>query len=80
MPESVVLASRNGLVLAATCDLIASSLISSEVELQEKSSVPHWRNIVDQALRHRNSAVQHAAAAVMTTMSSLTDCSSDVLR
>ncbi|OAX38758.1 ARM repeat-containing protein [Rhizopogon vinicolor AM-OR11-026] len=80
VPEEVVLAPRNGLVLAATCDLIASSLTPSEVELQDQSSVPHWRNIVDQALRHRSSPVQQAAATAMTTKSSLMDCSPEVLR
>ncbi|OJA17158.1 hypothetical protein AZE42_00195 [Rhizopogon vesiculosus] len=80
VPEEVVLAPRNGLVLAATCDLIASSLTPSEVELQDQSSVPHWRNIVDQALRHRNPLVQQAAAAAMTTKSSLMDCSPEEFR
>ncbi|KAG0693184.1 ARM repeat-containing protein [Suillus ampliporus] len=80
VPQDVVLAPRNGLVLAAACDLIASSLTLQEVELQEKSSVPHWRRIVDQGLRYRSSSVQQAAAAAMATTSSLIDCSPDVHR
>jgi len=77
VPHGVILAPRNGLVFAATCDLIASSLTREEIEV---SSVPGWRNIVDQALRHRSSSVQEAAAAAMATISSLTDCSSEVHR
>ncbi|KAG2129100.1 TBCD protein [Suillus clintonianus] len=80
VPQDVVLAPRNALVLAAACDLIASSLTLQEVELQEKSSVPHWKKIVDQGLRHRSSSVQQAAATAMATTSSLIDCSSDVHR
>jgi hypothetical protein len=78
--QDAVMAPRNGLVLAAVCDLIASSLTLQEVELQEKSSVPHWKTIVDQGLRHRTSSVQQAAAAAMATTSSLIDCSLDVHR
>ncbi|KAG2361705.1 TBCD protein [Suillus spraguei] len=78
--QDAVMASRNGLVLAAACDLIASSLTLQEVELQEKSSVPHWKRIVDQGLRHKSSSVQQAAASAMATTSSLTDCSPDDFR
>ncbi|KAG1872410.1 tubulin folding cofactor D C terminal-domain-containing protein [Suillus subalutaceus] len=65
--QDAVMAPRNGLVLGAVCDLIASSLTLQEVELQEKSSVPHWKRVVDQGLRHRSSSVQQAAAAAMAT-------------
>ncbi|KAG1772386.1 TBCD protein [Suillus occidentalis] len=78
--QNAVMAPRNGLILAAACDLIASSLTLQEVELQEKTSVPHWKRIVDQGLRHRSSSVQQAAAAAMATTSSLIDCSLDSLQ
>ncbi|KAG1885037.1 TBCD protein [Suillus subluteus] len=78
--QDAVMAPRNGLVLGAACDLIASSLTLQEVELQEKSSVPHWKRVVDQGLRHRSSSVQQAAAAAMATRSSLIDCSRDDFR
>ncbi|KAG1751240.1 TBCD protein [Suillus lakei] len=80
VPQDAVMAPRNDLVLAAACDLIASSLTLQEVELQEKSSVPHWKRIVDQGLRHRSPSVQQAAAAAMATTSSLIDCSPDDFR
>ncbi|KAG2047927.1 ARM repeat-containing protein [Suillus hirtellus] len=69
--KDVVMSPRNGLVLAAACDLIASSLTLQEVELQEKSSVPHWKRIIDQGLRHRSSSVQQAAAAAIATTKSM---------
>ncbi|KAG1906602.1 tubulin folding cofactor D C terminal-domain-containing protein [Suillus fuscotomentosus] len=78
--KDVVMSPRNGLVLAAACDLIASSLTLQEVELQEKSSVPHWKRIIDQGLRHRSSSVQQAAAAAIAATSSLIDCSPDSLQ
>lgn len=78
--QDAVMAPRNGLILAAACDLIASSLTLQEVELQEKTSVPHWKRIVDQGLRHRTSSVQQAAASAMAATSSLIDCSLDVHR
>ncbi|KAG2155948.1 tubulin folding cofactor D C terminal-domain-containing protein [Suillus bovinus] len=71
VPQDAVMSPRNGLVLAAACDLIASSLTLQEVELQEKSSVPHWKRIIDQGLRHRSSSVQQAAAAAMATTNSM---------
>lgn len=79
-PESLVIAPRNEQVLGAICSLIAASITREEVELQDRSSVPNWRKLVDHGLRHRSSDVQEAAAAAMASVSSLTDSSSAVKR
>ncbi|KIK93339.1 hypothetical protein PAXRUDRAFT_145292 [Paxillus rubicundulus Ve08.2h10] len=76
LPKDVILAPRNEQVLSATCSLIALSVTFQEVQqTQDQSSVPHWRHLVDQGLRHRGINAQEAAAAAMATVSSLTDCS-----
>ncbi|KAL4080682.1 armadillo-type protein [Scleroderma citrinum] len=79
-PESLVLAPRNEQLLSAVCSLIAASITREEVELQDRSCVPHWRKLVDHGLRHRSSGVQEAAAAALATVSSHTDSSSAVKR
>ncbi|KIJ17787.1 hypothetical protein PAXINDRAFT_167765 [Paxillus involutus ATCC 200175] len=79
--KDAILAPRNEQVLSATCSLIAVSVTLQEVQqTQDQSSVPHWRHLVDQGLRHRGINAQEAAAAAMATVSSLTDCSVVVQR
>lgn len=64
---------------AAACSLIASSISASEIDL-EKTSVPHWRKIVDIGLKSRSTIVQEAAATAMAAVSKLVDCSAVVSR
>ncbi|KAA1469978.1 TBCD protein [Dentipellis sp. KUC8613] len=66
---------RNELVTAAACNLIASSISLPEIQLVARSSVPHWRKIIDIGLKHRNPKVQDAAANAMAEVSKLVDCS-----
>ncbi|EGO23938.1 hypothetical protein SERLADRAFT_450239 [Serpula lacrymans var. lacrymans S7.9] len=79
IPQGVILAPRNELVLAATCHLIATTITLPEIELKDDSAVPYWRKIVDQGLRHRNDTVQEAAAASMAAISSLVSAIFDTL-
>lgn len=60
--------------------LIAASISRAEIDLNTKSSFPHWRQVIDSGLKHRNSTVQEAAAAAMSRVSALVDCSSIVRR
>lgn len=71
---------RNELITSAACRLIASSISISEIELGARSSVPHWRSIVDFALKSASVPVQEAAAEAMAAVSVLTDCSPQVER
>ena len=71
---------RNDLVVAASCQVIANSMTVTEIRLGEGSSVRLWRKIVDVGLKHRSTAVQEAAADAMRTISDLTDSSADVSR
>ena len=66
---------RHELVTAAACRLIASSISLSEIQLEQRSSVPHWRKIIDIGLKHRDSDVQEAAAEALGEVSKLVDCS-----
>jgi hypothetical protein len=67
-------------VTAAACRLISITVTLPEIQLEAKSSVPHWRKIVDHGLKHRTAFVQEAAAEAMSTVSKLVDCSSLVIR
>ena len=71
---------RNDLVVAASCQVIANSLTLSDVELGEASSVKLWRKIVDVGLKHRTTSVQEAAADATRVISNFTNSSADVLR
>jgi len=68
------------LVTAAACQLIANSISMTDIQLDHKATVPHWRKIVDVGLRHRSRSVQEAAAQAMATVSKFVDCSSVVER
>jgi len=76
----VIRSPRNERVTAAACQLIASSITLKEILLQERSSVPYWRTIVDLGLKHRQSTVQEAAASALAEVSKLVDCSAVVQR
>ena len=71
---------RNDLVVAASCQLIADSMTVTEIGLGEGSSVRLWRKILDVGLKHRGTIVQEAAADAMRRISDLTDSSADVSR
>lgn len=60
--------------------LIAASISRAEIDMDMQSSVPHWRKVIDSGLKHRNSTVQEAAAAAMSRVSALVDCSIIVRR
>ncbi|KAF4617278.1 hypothetical protein D9613_005867 [Agrocybe pediades] len=80
IPESSFSTSRNELITAAACRLIANSITVTEVNLGSASSVPGWKKIVDVGLKHRVESVQDAAAAAMASISDLTESSDDVPR
>lgn len=71
---------RNDLVIAASCQVIANSMTVTEIGLGEGSSVRLWRKILDVGLKHRSTVVQEAAADAMRIISDLTDASADVSR
>lgn len=80
IPESTLTTTRNELVAAAACRLIANSITLTEINLADRSSVPNWRKIIDIGLKHRSTIVQEAAASAMAAASNLTDISADVTR
>lgn len=80
IPFDVVVGSRNAIVTTAACRLIAITLTQTEIQLGGKSTVPHWRKIIDHGLKHRTPSVQEAAADAMARVSKLVDCSSLVIR
>ena len=71
---------RNDTLLAAACDLIGASISHAEIVLLQKSSVPHWRSIIEAGLRHRNEVVRGSAARAFGCVSRLVDCSEDLRR
>lgn len=73
-------ATRNEILLTAACDLIGASISHAEIVLQDQSSVPHWKTIVEVGLRHRNASVQESATKAFGAVSRLVDCSSDLAR
>ncbi|PPQ80979.1 hypothetical protein CVT25_015132 [Psilocybe cyanescens] len=44
---------RNELIASAACRLIANSITVTEINLGARSSVPGWKKIVDNGLKHR---------------------------
>ncbi|KAF8631788.1 hypothetical protein AX17_005003 [Amanita inopinata Kibby_2008] len=78
IPDKVVLSQRNDLITAASCRLIAQTLTSRQIPLDDK--VPRWKKIVEFGLKHRNPDVQEAAAEAMARVSLLQDCSKDIKR
>ena len=76
----VLRGTRNEILLAAACDLIGISISSTEITLLDKSSVPHWKSIIEIGLRHKNVTVQESATKAFGAVSRLVDCSSDLTR
>jgi len=76
----VLQGARNEILLAAACDLIGVSISHAEITLLDKSSVPHWKSIIEIGLRHRNVPVQESATKAFGAVSQLVDCSNDLTR
>ncbi|KAF7978518.1 hypothetical protein HWV62_45689 [Athelia sp. TMB] len=69
IPHDVVTEPRNDLIMAAACNLIASSILPKDIQLDKDSESPQWRTTIDAGLRHRNPEVQRAAAHAMASVS-----------
>lgn len=80
VPMKVLQNPRNEILLAAACDLIGVSISSAEITLLDKSSVPHWKSIIEMGLRHRNVIIQDSATKAFGSVSRLVDCSGDLTR
>lgn len=78
--QDVLYGPRNELVTAAACRLVAITITATEIELDQSSSVPQWRKLIDYGMKHRSSVVQEEAVAAMASISKLVDCSSVVNR
>lgn len=78
--QKVLQGACNEILLAATCDVIRVGISSAEIMLLDKSSVPHWKSIVEMGLRHRNATVQESATNAFGSVSRLVDCSDDLTR
>jgi hypothetical protein len=71
---------RNEIVIAAACRLVANSITVRELSVAVESTTPKWKKIVEVGLKHRYESVQEAAAEAMNRISSLKDCSADISR
>ena len=78
--QKIVLSHRNELITAVACQFIAHCVSQSEVQSQSSSTTPHWRGIVDFALRSSSVIVQESAAEAMAAVSRLVDCNTQVER
>lgn len=47
IPHTVLVGTRNEIITAAACELIALTVTLTEIELHEASSVPNWRKVLD---------------------------------
>ncbi|KAI0720503.1 TBCD protein [Cerioporus squamosus] len=79
VPLTMIQSSRQDLVAAAACRLIASGITFAETQ-HSQSTVPQWRQVVDSGLKNRNYTVQEAAAEALAAVSRLVDCSAVVQR
>lgn len=80
VPHAVLVGSRNEIVTAAACQLIARTVTLAEISMGPSTSVPKWRQVVDFGLKHRRLPVQEAAAMAMASISKLVDCFATVTR
>jgi hypothetical protein len=76
----VLQSTRNETLLAAACDLIGVGISSAEIDLLDKSPVPHWKFILEIGLRHRNILVRGSATKAFGLVSRLVDCANDLTR
>ena len=79
VPLTTIQSSRQELIAAAACTLIASGISQAETQ-HAHTTVPHWRQVVDSGLKHRTEGVQVAAASALAAVSRLVDCSAVVQR
>ncbi|KAI1789614.1 ARM repeat-containing protein [Ganoderma leucocontextum] len=79
VPLTTIQSSRQELIAAAACTLIASGISLSETQ-HAHATVPHWRQVVDSGLKNKNAAVREAAASALAAVSRLVDCSAVVQR
>ena len=80
VPEKTFTTTRNEIIAAAACRLIANSITRKEINLTEAVALPKWKRIVDVGLKHRHTSVQESAADAMAQISRLTDCSAYLSR
>ncbi|KAF7979681.1 hypothetical protein HWV62_41685 [Athelia sp. TMB] len=78
IPHDVVTEPRNDLIMAAACNLIASSILPKDIQLDKDSESPQWRTTIDAGLRHRNPEVQRAAAHAMASVIILSAHATDI--
>ncbi|KAJ6512250.1 TBCD protein [Mycena vitilis] len=74
IPERILLGPRNELITAAACTVLSRTITRAEIDLEEKSTVPNWRKLLDFGLKHRSTPVQEAAAEAFGAVSRLVDC------
>ncbi|EJF63417.1 ARM repeat-containing protein [Dichomitus squalens LYAD-421 SS1] len=79
VPLTTIQSSRQELIAAAACNLIASGISFAETQ-HAQATVPHWRQVVDSGLKNKSAAVQEAAASALAAVSRLVDCSAVVNR
>ena len=77
VPIATIQSSRQELVAAAACELIAAGISYAETQ-HSQSTVPHWRQVVDSGLRSKHIPVQEAAAAALAAVSREVHCSAVV--
>ena len=80
VPMRLLERTHNEILLAAACDLIGVSISFTEIALLDKSSVPHWKSIIEMGLRHKSTIVRGSAIKAFGSVSGLVDCSDDLLR
>ena len=76
---TMIQSSRQELIAAAACNLIASAISLAETQ-HAHTTVPHWRQVVDSGLKSKAAAVQEAAAGALAAVSRLVDCSAVLQR
>ncbi|RPD62432.1 ARM repeat-containing protein [Lentinus tigrinus ALCF2SS1-7] len=79
VPLATMESSRQDLIAAAACRLIAAGVSFAETQ-HSHSTVPYWRQVVDSGLKNTNVTVQEAAAEALAAVSRLVDCSAVVQR
>ncbi len=80
VPEKIFTTTRNEIIAAAACRLIANSITRMEINMTEKVALPRWKKILEVGLKHRHTSVQESAAYAMARVSRLTDCSAYISR
>ncbi|PPR01746.1 hypothetical protein CVT24_001566 [Panaeolus cyanescens] len=66
--ESTISSPRNEIITAAACRLIENTITVAEINLGDDCSVPGWKKTIDVGLKHRQPAVQEAAARALAVL------------